>query len=207
MKRTAILLLLSLMVFPAAAQEVKAFKEYPENISSFSYYHVMNDPVAAFIDIYVPRFYFQEVEIGKKSKVCMTVRSFYNYVDNKTISQVVISTECGETVRENTRSKLDDVFIWESIDTEEIDDILRFLSDVSSLKEKSNAPTRVYNTRHGIIIMGQGNKLKLRFPDTVVVRDFWANEWTPMFEKAKAVIAEASKEKEVFLMDTNSIVN
>lgn len=206
MKRVITFLLLSFIVLPVLGQKVYVHKGYPENIPSYSYYLVTNDPVADFIEAYAPSYFFQEVEILDRSNINMTVRTFYNYNDSKCLSQIILTTESGEVLRENTRSKVDDYYIWESIDADEVDSILAFLSSVAPLKVRYDDPmTRVYNTKHGILFMGRDDKIYVRFPDSRAVREISASKWIPLFNKANDVIADAAKGKEPFIVSKPSI--
>ena len=206
MKRVITFLLLSFIVLPVLGQKVYVHKGYPENIPSCSYYLVTNDPVADFIEAYAPSYFFQEVEILDRSNINMTVRTFYNYNDSKCLSQIILTTESGEVLRENTRSKVDDYYIWESIDADEVDSILAFLSSVAPLKVRYDDPmTRVYNTKHGILFMGRDDKIYVRFPDSRAVREISASKWIPLFNKANDVIADAAKGKEPFIVSKPSI--
>ncbi len=206
MKRVITFLLLSFIVLPVLGQKVYVHKGYPENIPSYSYYLVTNDPVADFIEAYAPSYFFQEVEILDRSNINMTVRTFYNYNDSKCLSQIILTTESGELLRENTRSKVDDYYIWESIDADEVDSILAFLSSVAPLKVRYDDPmTRVYNTKHGILFMGRDDKIYVRFPDSRAVREISASKWIPLFNKANDVIADAAKGKEPFIVSKPSI--
>lgn len=206
MKRVITFLLLSFIVLPVLGQKVYVHKGYPENIPSYSYYLVTNDPVADFIEAYAPSYFFQEVEILDRSNINMTVRTFYNYNDSKCLSQIILTTESGEVLRENTRSKVDDYYIWESIDADEVDSILAFLSSVAPLKVRYDDPmTRVYNTKHGILFMGRDDKIYVRFPDSRAVREISASKWIPLFNKANDVIADAAKGKEPFIVIKPSI--
>lgn len=206
MKRIITILLFSFIVLPVLGQKVYVHKGYPENIPSYSYYLVTNDPVADFIEAYAPSYFFQEVEILDRSNINMTVRTFYNYNDSKCLSQIILTTESGEVLRENTRSKVDDYYIWESIDADEVDSILAFLSSVAPLKVRYDDPmTRVYNTKHGILFMGRDDKIYVRFPDSRAVREISASKWIPLFNKANDVIADAAKGKEPFIVSKPSI--
>lgn len=206
MKRIITILLFSFIVLPVLGQKVYVHKGYPENIPSYSYYLVTNDPVADFIEAYAPSYFFQEVEILDRSNINMTVRTFYNYNDSKCLSQIILTTESGEVLRENTRSKVDDYYIWESIDADEVDSILAFLSSVAPLKVRYDDPmARVYNTKHGILFMGRDDKIYVRFPDSRAVREISASKWIPLFNKANDVIADAAKGKEPFIVSKPSI--
>jgi len=201
MKRVITFLLLSFIVLPVLGQKVYVHKGYPENIPSYSYYLVTNDPVADFIETYAPSFFFQEAEVVERSDINMTVRTFYNYNDSKCLSQIILTTESGEVLRENTRTKVDDYFIWEAIDADEVDGLMAFLSSVAPLKVRYDDPmTRVYNTKHGILFMGRDDKIYVRFPDRVVVREISAGKWIPLLKKAKEIISDATKGKEPFIV-------
>jgi hypothetical protein len=189
MKRITTLLFLCFFTFSSFGQTGYVSKGYPENIPSFSYYTVGEDPVFDYIREYGPSYYFKEQKIGWKSSVTMLVRTYFNYSDNKNLSQIVLQTESGEMIRENTRAKVDDCWIWESIDPDEVESIIHFLSSVSSIKHRSEDPvTRVYNSRHGLLFLSKGNAIKLRFPDSNVVRSIFANDWIPLFKQAEELI-------------------
>lgn len=199
MRRILTCLFLSFFAFSAVAQVGHVSKGYPDNIPAFSYYITMDDPVFDYIRTYAPSYFFEEVELGKKSNVTLSVRSFFNYSDNKTLSQVILTTESGEMRRENTRTGVDDFLIWESIDMDEIKGILEFLSSIAPLKSQSSDHlTRVYNSRHGLLFLAKGNEIDLRFPETTAVRHLEAEAWIPLFEQAAKMITESARGKEVF---------
>ena len=206
MKKVIAILLFSFIVLPVLGQDVYVNKGYPDNIPSYSYYLVTNDPVADFIRTYAPNYFFQEVEVVERSDINMTVRTLYNYEDSKCLSQIILTTESGEVLRENTWTKVDDYYIWESVDADEVDGIIAFLSSVAPLKVRYDDPmTRVYNTKHGILFMGRDDKINVRFPDREVVREISASWWIPRFEKAKGIISDAMKGKEPFIVSKPSI--
>lgn len=74
-EKVIMFLLFSLIVLPVLGQDVYVNKGYPDNIPSYSYYLVTNDPVADFIRTYAPSYYFQEVGVVEKSDINMTVRT------------------------------------------------------------------------------------------------------------------------------------
>lgn len=203
MKRLLSLLFFFGMVFPVAAQVGHAYKGYPDNISSFSYYTTVEDPVFDYIEQYAPNYFFEEVEIGEKSSVKMTVRTYFNYNDSRALSQIILSTESGEMLRENSRMKVDDYYIWESIEPKEIASIIEFLSSVAPLKSRYGDPmTRVYNTNQGLLFLAKGDDITLRFPETTVVRNINAYDWIPLFENARKLISDVLREKEGFESDS-----
>lgn len=206
MKRFLAILTLSLLVLPAIAQEVYVRKGYPDNnIPSFSYFVVNDDPVADFIKTYAPNYFFQEMEVAERSDIYMTIRTLYNFDDPKSLSQIILATRAGEVLREKSLIKTDDYYIWESIDADEVDGILSFLSSVAPLKVRYDDPmTRVYNTKHGLLLMGRDDKIYMKFPDSGVVKEISANRWIPLFEKARDMIADAMKGKEPFIVGASS---
>ena len=201
MKKVIAILLFSFIVLPVLGQDVYVNKGYPENSTpTFSYYLVTNDPVADFIRTYAPNYFFQEMEVVDRSDINMTVRTFYNYDDTKCLSQIIFAAEAGEVLKEKSLTRTDDYFIWESIDADEVDGIIAFLSSVAPLKVRYDDPmTRVYNTKHGILFMGRDDKIYVKFPDSKIVRDISASWWIPRFEKAKEIISDAMKGKEPFV--------
>lgn len=205
MKRLFSILILLWIVFPVAAQVGHVYKGYPDNISSFSYYITVEDPVFDYIATYAPSYYFEEVEIGEKSSVKMTVRTFFNYDDSKSLSQIILTTESGEMFRENSWPKTDDFCIWESIDPEEIAGIQSFLSSVAPLKSRYGDPmTRVYNTNHGLLFLAKGSDITLRFPETRVIREINAYDWIPLFENARKLISDVMQDAEGFGFESES---
>lgn len=208
MKKIIISLLFSLIVFPVLGQTVYVNKGYPNNNPSYSYFLVTNDPVADYIKAYAPSYYFQEMKVVDLLDVTMTVRTFFNYDDSKILSQIILATESGEVLRENSRTKVDDYVIWESVDADEVEGILAFLSSVAPLKVRHDESiTRVYNTKHGILLMGKDDKISVRFPDNGVIRTISAKKWIQHFEKAKDIIADAMKGKELFVISEPTIID
>ena len=204
MRNSIAFLLFFLSVASSFGQSVYVSKEYSDNIPSFSYYAVSDDPVADYIATYSPSYLFEETKIGESANIEMTVRTFFNYSDNKILSQIVLSVESGQMLRENTRAKVDDAYIWESIDPDEIDSILRFLSSVEPLNVRYDDPmTRVYNTKHGLLLLSRGNDIRIRFPNSPVVRNISARYWIPLFEKAKKAILDISIGRDIF--DANTL--
>lgn len=187
------------MALSAGAQVGYVTKGNPDNIPSFSYYVTESDPVFDYIFTYAPSYYFEEVEIGKKSSVTISVRTYFNYTDSKVLSQVILTTKSGTYLRENTSSSYDNFYIWESIDSDEIGSIIGFLSSVAPLTSRSSdRMTRVYNSRHGLLFLAKGDEIDLRFPETTAVRHLDAEAWIPLFEQAAKTIAESTRGKEVF---------
>ena len=93
------------------------------------------DPAFSFIQEYLPEYYYEEnVAGGDKKSVEFSVRTLYNYEDEKTFSYFILVHDAD----------------WGCIDIDEIDSIITYLERVS---DKSSFPSKtatlVYNTRRG----------------------------------------------------------
>lgn len=112
------------------------------------------DPAFNFIQEYLPEYYYEEnVAGGDKKSVEFSVRTLYNYEDEKTFSYFILVHDAD----------------WGCIDIDEIDSIITYLERVS---DKSSFPSKtatlVYNTRRGFKfesnLLYSNPTIKLSFP-------------------------------------------
>ena len=112
------------------------------------------DPAFYFIQEYLPEYYYEEnVAGGDKKSVEFSVRTLYNYEDEKTFSYFILVHDAE----------------WGCIDIDEIDSIITYLERVS---DKSSFPSKtatlVYNTRRGFKfesnLLFSNPTIKLSFP-------------------------------------------
>lgn len=112
------------------------------------------DPAFNFIQEYLPEYYYEEnVAGGDKKSLEFSVRTLYNYEDEKTFSYFILVHNAD----------------WGCIDIDEIDSIITYLERVS---DKSSFPSKtatlVYNTRRGFKfesnLLYSNPTIKLSFP-------------------------------------------
>ena len=126
-------------------------------IAAFGQGHTVfsdEDPAFTFIQEYLPEYYYEEnVAGGDKKSVEFSVRTLYNYEDEKTFSYFILVHDAD----------------WGCIDIDEIDSIITYLERVS---DKSSFPSKtatlVYNTRRGFKfesnLLFSNPTIKLSFP-------------------------------------------
>lgn len=109
------------------------------------------DPAFSYIQTYLPEYYYEEDVVGGNAGTLeFTVRTLYNYVDDKSFSYYIL--------KHGTE--------WGCLEIDEIDSIITYLeraSDKSSFPSKK--ATLVYNTRRGFMFEAiQSGMITLHFP-------------------------------------------
>ena len=111
------------------------------------------DPAFDFIKAYLPEYYFEDNLVGRSNSLEFSVRTLYNYIDDRTFSYYVLTSDQQ----------------WGCLDIDEIDSIIAYLertSDKTSFPSKT--ATAVYNTRRGFKLEATpyslGAHIKLHFP-------------------------------------------
>lgn len=139
------------------------------------------DPAFDYIQTYLPEYYYEEDVIGgSRISVEFSVRTLYNYRDDKTFSYLILTHE-------------DE---WGCLDVDEIDSLIAYLersSDRASFPSKT--ATAVYNTRRGfkfeISFSGLPNpRAKLFFPHNGPVVDIRSHPsvWAKALKNAKEYV-------------------
>ena len=139
------------------------------------------DPAFDYIQTYLPEYYYEEDAVGgNKSNVEFSVRTLYNYRDEKTFSYFILSN----------------IEAWGCLDVDEVDSLIAFLERSS---DKASFPSRtatlVYNTRRGfqfeVYLYGQSTPhVKLYFPHngpTVSIQSL-PSVWAKTIKKGKEYV-------------------
>lgn len=134
-------------IFTLAALQLVSFTVFGQGHTVFS----DEDPAFNYIQTYLPEYYYEEDNVGGQAVTLeFTVRTLYNYVDEKTFSYFIL--------RHDTD--------WGCLEVDEIDSIINYLeraSDKSSFPSKT--ATLVYNTRRGFMFEAtQSGTVTLYFP-------------------------------------------
>lgn len=137
MKRLIFLITLSLVSYTLLGQGHTVFSD--------------EDPAFNYIQTYLPEYYYEEDNVGgQASTLGFTVRTLYNYVDEKTFSYFILRHDME----------------WGCLEVDEIDSIINYLeraADKSSFPSKT--ATLVYNTRRGFMFEAiQSGMVTLHFP-------------------------------------------
>jgi hypothetical protein len=109
------------------------------------------DPAFNYIQTYLPEYYYEEDIVGGSAgSLEFTVRTLYNYVDDKTFSYYIL--------KHGTE--------WGCLEIDEIDSIITYLERVSDRSSfPSKTATLVYNTRRGFMFEAvQTGMITLYFP-------------------------------------------
>lgn len=140
MKRLILLVVLSLSAISLFGQGHTLFSD--------------EDPAFDYIQAYLPEYYYEDNTAGGTlATLDVSVRTLYNYLDDKTFSYFILAHDQ----------------VWGCIDIDEIDSIIAYLersSDKASFPSKT--ATAVYNTRRGFkfetTLPGQYPHIELFFP-------------------------------------------
>ena len=146
-------------------------------------YTVYSDenPAYDYIQTYMPEYYYEEDVLGgSKITVEFSVRTLYNYRDEKTFSYFILNS--GD--------------VWGCLDVDEVDSLIAYLersSDKASFPSKT--ATTVYNTRRGFKFEISFSALptprvKLYFPHnaTIVSLQSLPSGWAKALKKGKEYV-------------------
>lgn len=134
------------------------------------------DPAFNYIQTYLPEYYYEEdIVHGSSGTLEFTVRTLYNYEDDRSFSYFIL--------RSGTE--------WGCLEIDEIDSIITYLERVS---DKSSYPSKtatlVYNTRRGFMFEAtQNGRVTLYFPKNGPKCENWfPDRWIKALKKGKEYV-------------------